>query len=369
MFRVKFKFRDFHRDLPTSYPWKLNNLFCNITSRCDQACKYCHSPKHIFDKKDMSLSLLEKVAAQANEINIKNFVLTGGEPLLHPQLGDILEILSGYEFDIKMATNGASMDKNVLDLLKQFRVKSLQVSVDTLNKEHYQLVRGVDRLDRVIENVRDIISGGSIHLAVSSVGNRIVIDELEDLLQFCYEEGIPTFTLTKPIPVNAGALNNQLLLSDKEFVRLIDRLINTFYYNTNHALLELGYPYARDSYLHKKWRDKIAMNITTCEGGRNSLTISVDGKVTPCVCFETEEFYFGDINSVSLEDLWKSEFLGYFRGEHKYNRCRSCDIWSDCLGGCRALALIETGKLDSSDPHCVFWNQIPVVLHALTNQD
>ncbi|MDB9823499.1 SPASM domain-containing protein, partial [Deltaproteobacteria bacterium] len=152
---------------------------------------------------------------------------------------------------------------------------------------------------------------------------------------------------------------DQLLLSDEEFVRLIDRLINTFYYSTNHALLELGFPYAKDSYLHKKWRDKMEINITTCEGGRNSLTISVDGRVTPCVCFESEDFYFGDIKSETLLDLWNAEFLGYFRGEHKHGRCDSCDIWSDCLGGCKAMALLETGRIDSSDPSCVFWKRTP----------
>ncbi len=359
MFRVKFKFRDFHRDLPTAYPWKLYNLFCNITSRCDQACQYCHSPKDSFGNKDMPLSLLQRAANQAKEIDVKNFVLTGGEPLLHPQLEKILEILSGYDFNIKMATNGVSIDKNIIDLLKHFHVKSLQVSIDTLNKEHYLLVRGVNRLERVIENIREIISGDTIHLAVSSVGNRIIIDDLEELLMFCFNEGIHTFTLTKPIPVHTGARNNHLLLSDEEFVRLLDRLINTFYQRTNHALLELGYPYARDSYLHKKWRDSIAINITTCEGGRNSLTISVDGRVTPCVCFEDEDFYFGDIKSENLGDLWNSEFLGYFRGKNKYRRCDPCNRWEDCLGGCRAMALLATGRLDSSDPFCAFWNRSP----------
>jgi radical SAM protein with 4Fe4S-binding SPASM domain len=70
-------------------------------------------------------------------------------------------------------------------------------------------------------------------------------------------------------------------------------------------------------------------------------------------------FYFGDIKSENLGDLWNSEFLGYFRGKNKYKRCDPCNRWEDCLGGCRAMALLATGRLDSSDPFCAFWNRSP----------
>lgn len=95
MLKTKFKFNKGHRDTKTDvFPWRLKTVFVNCVSGCNFNCFYCHSRPDMIPNQ-ISMEVLKKVVNECKDMNVKNLILTGGEPLLHKDFKKNLE--SGYK--------------------------------------------------------------------------------------------------------------------------------------------------------------------------------------------------------------------------------------------------------------------------------
>ena len=61
----------------------------------------------------------------------------------------------------------------------------------------------------------------------------------------------------------------------------------------------------------------------------------------------------GNLLVEGLEKIWKdSHVLQQMRDKSPKGKCRGCDAYGECLGGCTARSLAMTGEFNSPDPHC-----------------
>lgn len=98
---------------------KFNPQF-NITYVCDMynVCSYCYAQKFVkkIRKKNMDAEDFDKFLGWLKTLNVKDVVLIGGEPTLHPRLGDFLNILEKHKLRCRVFTNGFS-NKRAIELL------------------------------------------------------------------------------------------------------------------------------------------------------------------------------------------------------------------------------------------------------------
>lgn len=89
----------------------------NITRRCNKDCTYCYLPKE-----DVNLSF-DKIKEIIENNKIELITLTGGEPLMHPEIEKILKYLATKNLKIRLFTNGILLKGKLLSVLKDTNTK------------------------------------------------------------------------------------------------------------------------------------------------------------------------------------------------------------------------------------------------------
>ena len=151
-----------HRDLRVS-----------LTDRCSLRCTYC-MPFN-FDKWLPSETLLTapeivKVIEIAVSQGIKEVRLTGGEPLLRPDIVEIVSRINALENvpELSMTTNGVALAKVANELAKA-GLKRINISLDTLQKDRFKLLSRRDGLDDVLRGIDAAIRAGLKPIKINSV--------------------------------------------------------------------------------------------------------------------------------------------------------------------------------------------------------
>ena len=139
-----------------------NYLRISLTDRCNLRCLYCMPLQHCRFIDQTSLMTPKEIFKLA-EIFVKSGVekirLTGGEPLLRKDFAEILEKLSKLPAQISITTNGVLVDnyfKNLLDA----KVKTVNVSLDSLRPEKYNQITLKHVFHRVRNNILLLLSQG-----------------------------------------------------------------------------------------------------------------------------------------------------------------------------------------------------------------
>lgn len=124
----------------------------HLLKPCNQQCIMC-LPVGKFPAEVMPfqrfVALFEQIEPVAEHIT-----LIGGEPLMYPQLAEVLELLARHEIAVTMNTNATLLLPKVTPGLLALHELNLKCSIDAATRETYHRVRGKDVFERVTENVR-----------------------------------------------------------------------------------------------------------------------------------------------------------------------------------------------------------------------
>ncbi len=128
--------------------------------------------------KDEILALAETFVS----LGVKKIRLTGGEPLVRKEFPEILERLSAFPVELTLTTNGVLIHKHI-EVLKNAGVRSVNVSLDTLNREKFHKLTRRDQFDLVWENIQLLLKEG-FRIKVNAVAlHGMIEDEICDFIQ------------------------------------------------------------------------------------------------------------------------------------------------------------------------------------------
>ena len=143
----------------------------SITDRCNLRCRYCmpEGVELVPMKNILSYEEIEMVCQAAAKAGIRKFKITGGEPLVRlgcPELIGKIKKIPGVE-QVTMTTNGVLLSKYLPELLKN-GLDAVNISLDTLDRERYQVITGRDELFGVLKSVDQAVDAG-IPVKINSV--------------------------------------------------------------------------------------------------------------------------------------------------------------------------------------------------------
>lgn len=169
-------------------------LRISVIDRCNLRCHYC-MPLHakFFDPKEvLSFDEIVTVVQVATELGIRSVRLTGGEPLVRPNLPELIYRLK-TECDleeISCTTNGMLLGRFVKDL-KDAGLDRINVSVDTLRPARFQKITRFGSLETVLDGLRRAVEVGLTPLKINAVILKgFNDDEIEDLFTLTLIENV-----------------------------------------------------------------------------------------------------------------------------------------------------------------------------------
>ncbi len=181
-------------DLVDGFGRVIQDLRLSVTDHCNLRCTYCMpadglpwlSPNQL-----LSVSELTRLAELFVRLGIRSIRITGGEPLLRPELALIVAAIAALDPrpSIAMTTNGVGLRRAAAELA-QAGLDRVNVSLDTSDWENYVRLTRRDRFEDVVAGLVAAEQAGLVPIKVNAVVIRGANDtDAADLLEFCLERG------------------------------------------------------------------------------------------------------------------------------------------------------------------------------------
>ncbi len=330
----------------------------NLTQLCNLACGHCYldaTARKGHTGGEMDARECRQVVDQIHAVSPEALlILTGGEPLLRPDLFDLCAYASRKGLWVVVGTNGTRLSPASAVRLRDAGVKGIGISIDSLRPEAHNRFRGrpgawagaVAGLEAAARSGLDTVVQVSLfpwNLA-----------EVEAMADWALRQGARAVNFYFLVCTGRG--QGQTELPPEEAERAYARLyaLQEQYHGRLLVNAKCAPQYQR--FIHQ--RDPESPHLHAFQGGCPAAThycrIDPRGDVTPCPYIPAAG---GNLREDSLERIWSSsEPFRALREKHALQgRCGACEYRVLC-GGCRARGLAEHGDLLAEDSFC---NHLP----------
>jgi GTP 3',8-cyclase len=168
-------------------------LRISLTDQCNFRCTYCMPVERMQFMPNKNLMQRQEIIQLAKifvDLGVNKIRLTGGEPMVRKDFSLILEDLSHLGVELTMTTNGVLIDK-YLDQIKSAGIRTLNISLDSLNPERFQQATQRNQFEKVWENILLTLEAG-IKVKINTVAKKGMIEnEWRDFIE-----------LTKNLPIH-----------------------------------------------------------------------------------------------------------------------------------------------------------------------
>lgn len=323
-------------------------LYLETTNRCNLRCKACILYRGNWEPdRDMSLRDLCMITAQLPEL--KSAVLHGiGEPLLNRALPGMIRHLKKRGVEVRFNSNGILLNEKWQQDLMETGLDELRISLDAASGQGYRAVRGSDRFDQIVCNLKSFIrlqqERGALRpkLSLWFLGYRDNILELPEVIGLAADIGIPEVYLQRLV-----------YFQDDEGYG-IARADKSLQNSANHWLkwIQKGQRLARERGIRfeASGRGRAAAVLRDpaeagterpwqhCYRPDSLIYITANGNVLPCCIspFSTSDYasiVLGNVFERALAEIWTGAAYRNFRQKRRTASpprcCRACGLgWS-----------------------------------------
>lgn len=287
-----------------TYGRPVTNLRISLTPRCNLRCIYCHAEGENSPRHELPTDQLVEILRVARRFDIRKVKFTGGEPLLRPDVCDVIAAVpEGLESS--MTTNGILIADLAADL-KAAGLSRVNISLDSLDRERYQMITGSDRLDEVLAGVEASLDAGLTPVKLNMVLLQgINEDEVDQFLEYIRKKKGLMLQLIELMEFNDCSLHGDIGRIEESLVQRADQVITRRMhhrkkYCMDGAEVEVVRP------LH---------NTEFC-AFCNRLRVTSDGKLKPCLLRSDNLVDIMDKSGAELEALFAEAVrkrVPYFR--------------------------------------------------------
>ncbi len=337
----------------------LNTLYFYLTEGCNLRCRHCWiEPPHQTAKRQypaVEPELFRHILLQAKPLGLSSVKLTGGEPLMHPRIGEILAILREEKIRFNVETNGVLCTPELARDLARSGLYHISVSLDGADAETHEWVRGVKGcFDAAVAGIRNLVAAGIRPQLIMTLMRRNV-GQMEAVVRLAESVGASSvkFNIVQPTARGVKMHDAGETLSIREIVGLGERVEGELsagtklrlFYSHPAAFRPLGKMYGREG--------------TGCGicGIHGILGVLGNGSYALCGIGETvPELVFGHAEKNALADVWRDNaVLNEIRGglpRRLEGICGECLMKGVCLGSCVAQNYYRTRNLWAPHWYC-----------------
>ena len=320
-------------------------LLAELTYRCPLQCPYCSNPLEIAKYQDeLSTEDWVRVMQQARKMGATQLGFSGGEPLVRPDLEELIQEARGMGYYTNLITSGVGMDEARVKRFKDAGLDHIQISFQASDEELNNFLGGTKTFEHKKEMVR-IVKSYEYPMVLNIVIHRKNIDNIRDILEMTVELEADYVELASTQYYGWSRINVDQLLPTREQLAKAEIVAKEYQEKMKGKSRII---YVIPDYFED--RPKPCMN----GWGSIFLTIAPDGTALPCHEAGQLPIEFPNVKDYSISDIWNgSPGFNHFRGfKWMKEPCLSCDEKEKDFGGCRCQAFMMTGDAANTDPVC-----------------
>jgi len=260
---------------------RLRSIELGATEACQCKCPFCYAKDvSTTGGKRLTLEEIKSVWKQCRDLGVIHANLTGGDPLLRPDICEVIKALNPKSTIVSLVTNGVALNREMIYNLKKAGLNTIQISLDSMDKETHDAGRGVKGCwDKIMEGAAIAKEAGLV-VCISSIlsHEKKSFNEFNRIFDFCKEKGY--FLLINRFGNVGGSKDSaDELLTKNEFEQI---------------KAYLNYPFVRqDNMLNYSLKME-------CPAGREKIYITFDGEVMPCCMIQKS---YGNVRQHSIKEL------------------------------------------------------------------
>ena len=325
----------------------MDHISWNVTKKCNLYCKHCYRESSPHEEIDDELTTEEgkKLLRDMKKANLKTIVFSGGEPLLRPDIFELIEYAWSLDMMPLMGSNGTLITPAVANKLRSSGLKAIAISIDSLNKEVHDDFRGKkDSLEKAMSGIKNCIDA-NLRVQINTTISRYNLDDLDEIMEYADRVGALSCHMLFLVDVGRGKTIDVTQLDKIEYKDTINKIIE------KDLDIKIKPTCAPQYKVEAMFKDIPTVGGRGCIAGISYCSILPNGDVHICPYTPVK---VDSIRERDFDDIWKNnevflklrDYTGY---KGKCGSCRYIDI----CGGCRARAFSATGDWLEADPYCL----------------
>ena len=340
----------------------------NLIRRCNLTCKHCYSISADIDfPNELTTPEIFTVMDDLKQFRVPALILSGGEPLLRPDIFDIAARAKALGFYIGLSSNGTLIDESNIDAIAAAGFDYVGVSLDGIGATHDQFRRKEGAFDASMRGIRLCHERGikvGLRFTMTQDNNR----ELPQMLDLLEREDVDKFYFSHLNYAGRGHRNRKHDTVHRQTREAMDLLMERCW-----DMVQRGTPKefvtgnndADGPYL-LQWVERhfpekaehIRGKLVQWGGnasGVNIANIDNTGVVHPDTMWW--HYPLGNVRERPFSDIWKDVSDPVMAGLKQHprpvtGRCGSCKHLAICNGNTRVRAMQTTGDVWAEDPAC-----------------
>jgi len=327
----------------TNHP---TTLLAEITHRCPLHCPYCSNPLSMVGAhNELGAEDWKRVFSQARELGVLQLGLSGGEPLVRPEVEELAAHAHTLGLYTTLVTSGVGLTRPRAEKLREAGLEHIQISIqdsDQATADHIAGMSAVRQKLAAAAVVRELGFAFSINIVL----HRANIDRIGEMIELAASLGADRLELANT-QYYGWALENRkaLMPTAAQVAAAADVVEKAMRLHKGRMQIIYVLPDYHESYPKP------------CYGGwgKYYLVVMPDGRTLPCHgATHITTLRFDNLCDHPLRWIWEqSPAFQAFRGdEWMQEPCRTCPRKSLDFGGCRCQAFALTGDATNADPVC-----------------
>ena len=268
--------------------WGPHAVTMAVTQQCNARCVHCSAYRRSSAR---SLTTEEwcSVVDQCAAMGMTDLIITGGEPLLRPDLETIIRRIVENGCVADLFTNGSLLTPENLRMLREAGCDTIFVSLDSPYAEEHDALRGVNGLyDAAVEGIRRAVEMGmGVGISTYMGKEQVRKGYHYKYLDLAKELGVRELTIFDLVPTGKLIKNDELILTDMEREEV--RKIHEGQWKDRKGPRVCYMAHVNDPH------------IMGCFGVKWQIHITHNGYVTPC---DFNPLHFGNVREEPLADIW-----------------------------------------------------------------
>ncbi|MGB5605013.1 MAG: heme d1 biosynthesis radical SAM protein NirJ [Gammaproteobacteria bacterium] len=340
----------------------------NLIRRCNLTCKHCYSISADIDfKGELSTGEVFGVMDDLESFGVPVLILSGGEPLLRPDIFDISLRAKEKGFYVGLSTNGTLIDTANIDAIAAMNYDYVGISIDGTRDTHDRFRQKAGAYDASLNGIRLCRERG-IKVGLRFTMTEDNAAELPDMLQLMDDESIDKFYLSHLNYAGRGNRNRDSDVQHRIARDAMDLLFETALFSAQRGdgrEFVTGNNDADGVYLlhwlkkyHPHEADRIAVKLRQWGGNSSGVNIAnIDnlGNVHPDTFWW--HYSLGNVRERPFSEIWVDTTDPIMAGlkakpRRIKGRCGECHYFDICGGNTRVRAMQLTGDPWAADPAC-----------------
>jgi [mycofactocin precursor peptide]-tyrosine decarboxylase / 3-amino-5-[(4-hydroxyphenyl)methyl]-4,4-dimethylpyrrolidin-2-one synthase len=316
------------------------NATWEITFKCNLNCAHCLSDSGQEAQDEMSFGECKSLIDELAGLKVFQVNIGGGEPFMRPDFLDLLDHAHQRELVTCVSTNGTLMDAKLAERLSRMKRLYLQVSLDGVDAEVNDRIRGKGTYGKVMDAMGFLASAGA-QFSINTVLTRLSYPQLEDLRALAGQFGAE-LRVSRFRPSGRGKASREYLAPDTEQLEAFASWLQ------NYDTVRTG-----DSFFCLTSENRRRKGLDMCGAAKMTCCISSTGNVYPCAFLQEAAFLCGNVRQENFQSIWAlSPIMDSFRNL-EVETCLKCERFEYCRGGCPAMAYHTYQDIAMPDPECL----------------